>query len=208
MEVGHFWLRLFDGNERNQAKNPAGLQRALEAAHRFDTAWGSDRPLTGRNSIRLIAPGDTARPAQSNHGPTGREVCSHVLADVAPPVEPLLLVIESWSKSGPDRPTRFIEQVRWRRCEAWGLPESDHRPSTLYVTLLRPQVPDFERVLDLATDDSICVHMVPMDLAWFATPHYGGMDVTTRVAEDLTRFRRAAANAGLPVETLPPRHLG
>ena len=202
MGVRHLWRRRLDRTERSPAEISAELQRALEAAERFDAAWGSDRPLTGRESIRLIALGDTPRPEQSNHEPTAREVCEKVLGNVAPAPEPLLIIIESWSKSGPDRPTRFLEQARWRRCEAWGLPVSDHRPSTLYVTLLRPRLPDFERVLDLATDDSICVHLVPMDLAWFATPHYGGMDVTTRTVEQLTRFQMAAANAGLPVETL------
>jgi hypothetical protein len=202
MDFSQFWRRTSGRVEAPSTEVRAELEQALEMAHRFDAAWGSRRPLTGRDSIRLIALGDTPRPEQSTHDSTARQVCGHVLEKVAPPREPLLLIIESWNKSGPDRPTRFLEQARWRRCEAWGLPEADHRPSTLYVTLLRPQLPEFEQVLDLATGDSICGHLVPTDVTWFVTPHYGGMDITTRTAEQLNRFPMAAAQAGLPVETL------
>ena len=164
----------------------ADLVAALEVAHRFDTAWGTRRPLDGHPSTTLTDAHDS--------GPSVRDLCGAVLARAAE--GRLLLVTESWSRSAPDPPTRFLTQTQWRVSEAWGGPEREYRASTLYVSWAHRGSSDLERILDLATEDSIAARLIPEDVGWLVTPHFDSIEVTALAVDRITHFENAAVAEG------------
>jgi len=181
-------MNAFPRPRRRQESEPLpdDLATALEVAHRFDAAWGTQRPLDGHPVTTLTAPDEP--------GPSVRDLCGAVLARATH--GRLLLVTESWSRSKPDPPTRFLSQARWRVCEAWGGTDRDYRASTLYVSWTHPGRSDLERVLDLAADESIAVHLMASDARWLLTPHFDRIDVAALTGDDLTRFEHAAIAQG------------
>ncbi|MFL6131694.1 MAG: hypothetical protein ACJ72A_02765 [Nocardioidaceae bacterium] len=182
-------MAVFRRAHRRREPQPrsADLAVAMEVADRFDAAWGTQRPLDSHPNTTLTVP-------DCNAGPSIRELCGAVLARVTE--RRLLLVTESWSRSRPDRPTRFLTQARWRVCEAWGGPERDYRISTLYVSWVHLGGSDLERVLDLAVDDSIAVHLIPEHVRWLVTPHFDRIEVTALTVDHITRFEHAAVAEG------------
>ena len=179
--------RIWRAHRRPESQTPsADLTAALEVAHRFDTVWGTRRPLDGHPGTTLTVPDDS--------GTSVRELCGAVVAGATE--DRLLLVTESWSRSRPDRPTRVLTQTQWRVCEAWGGPERDYRASTLYVSWVHPGSSDLEHMLDLAADDSIALHLIHDDVGWLITPHFDRIEVTALTADRITYFQHAAVAEG------------
>jgi hypothetical protein len=164
----------------------AELAAALQVCERFDATWGTGRPLDGRPHTALTVPGDD--------GPSLIELCDALIAQFTP--GRMLLVTESWSRTGPDRPTRFLTQTPWRVCDAWGGPERDYRSSTLYVSWALAGSHALEQVLELAVQDSIAAHLIPEDVGWLLTPRYDRVDLSALSLDRITAFEEAAVLAG------------